>query len=348
MRDDVVVDFPSPKGHVTVGPYRPGDEHEILRLFKLVFDVDRPLEVWNWEFRDCPEGIHSYVGRHEDGRIVSQFCGIPVRVKVRDQILCFAQMVDSMVHPDFRAGLKKKGLFATTVDAFVERYGHLDEEVIMMGLPNPPAFRIGRKLCGYVPMTKVYVHAKSVAPDVELPMPPEEVSYRMTKYRLRVVERFGADVDGLWERLAPRFEVAGVRDRRHLDWRYADCPQWDYVLVECRTAADDALQGVAVLRTRWLDAPDLMIADWLCDHERPGAAEALLDWCEHLGRKAGMERITCLLNPMCAESRFFEDRDYQLAPTQFRLVSRTYAPDVVDVPWLNRYWYYTMGDFDVV
>ena len=340
--------FPSPRGNVTIGPYRPGDEASILALFKLVFNVDRSIAVWNWQFRDCPQGIHAFVGRLDDGTIVSQFTGIPVKVKVRERTLCFAQMVDSMVHPDFRGGLKKKGLFAATVDAFVEHFGHIDREVIMMGLPNPEAFRVGRKLCGYVPMTKVYVHAKEIAPDLGLGMPPEDVGFRMNKFRVAIVPRFAPDLDALFRRVAPAHAAIAWRDAEAMNWRYPDSPQWSYVLLEARLEPSHELAGVAVLRQQWLGQPDLIIADWLVDAAIPGAAEALLSTTEHLAKKAGMRRVVCLLNPMCAESRFFEDADYTLAPTQFRMVSRTYMPDVVTPEWLNRWWYYTMGDFDIV
>ena len=61
-----------------------------------------------------------------------------------------------------------------------------------------------------------------------------------------------------------------------------------------------------------------------------------------------MNCVRCLLNPNCPESRFFEDMGYDLTTTHYHLVSRTYAPDIVTPEWLNRYWYYTLGDFDVV
>ena len=342
------IEFQSPQGWITVGPYQPGDEHSILELFQLVFQVQRSLDVWNWEFRDCPQGIHSFVGRLDDGRIVSQFCGIPVKVKVHDRTLCFAQMVDSMVHPDFRSGLKKKGLFATTVDAFVDHYGRLDREVIMMGLPNPEAFRVGRKLCGYTPMTKIYTHTKELVPDPSLPPPPEDVGFRMNRFQVRVVPRFAADLDELWARVVQQHEVIAWRDAQAMNWRYPSSPQWTYVLLEARLAGSNRLAGVAVLRGQWLGQPDMAIADWLVDAGIDGTAEALLSTAEHLGRRAGMTKSRCLLNHMCEASRFFEDRDYSLTPTQFRMVSRTYARDVVTPESLNREWYYTLGDFDVV
>lgn len=340
--------FPSPAGPISIGPYQVGDEPSILELFKLVFNVDRSLAIWNWQFRDCPQGIHSFVGKLENGKVVSQFCGIPVKVKVHDRTLCFAQMVDSMVHPDFRGGLKKKGLFASTVDAYVDHFGRIEREVIMMGLPNPEAFRVGRKLCGYVPMTKIYTHSKEVAPDPTLPMPPVDVGFRMNRFRVEITPRFAPDLDGLWKRVSAKKNVIAWRDAEAMNWRYPSSPQWSYVLLEVRLAPTNELAGVAVLRTMWLGQPDLVIADWLVDDAIEGAAEALLSTTEHLARKAGMSRVRCLLNPMCAESRFFEDADYVLTPTQFRMVSRTYAADVVTPDSLNHEWYYTLGDFDVV
>lgn len=344
----MTTEFLAPQGRVEIGPYRSGDEHGILRLFKIVFGIDRSIDIWNWQFRDCPEGLHSFVGRRDDGSIVSQFTGIPVKVKVGSHILQFAQMVDSMVHPDYRGGLKKKGLFATTVDSYVDYYGRVDREAIMMGLPNPEAFRIGRKLCGYVPMTKIYTHTKDVVPDLGLPMPPEEVGFAMQKFRVSIVPRFAADLDRLFDRRKEKHEVIAWRDARAMNWRYPSSPQWSYVLLEARVLPSHDLAGVAVLRQMWLGQPELVIADWLVDSEIAGAADALLSTTEHLARKAGMQRVRCLLNQMCDESRYFEDEGYALTPTQFRMVSRTYAKDVVTPEYLNRFWYYTMGDFDVV
>jgi hypothetical protein len=247
------------RGEVTIGALRPDEAQEVLSLFKKVFNVDRSLEVWNWEFRDCPEGIHSFVGRTEEGRIVSQFCGIPTRMKVRDRTLIFSQIVDSMVDPDFRSGLKKPGLFASTVYRFVDHFGHIDREAIMFGLPNPPAYRIGRRLLGYTYLNDIDVLAKEVIADPARPMPPLDVEEAGTRHRFAVVPRFSSDLDLLFLRLKPRYEVIAHRDTRYMNWRYADCPQWRYTLVESRDAAG-TLSGVLVLRTEWLGQPDLIVS----------------------------------------------------------------------------------------
>ncbi len=332
---------------VSIGPYEPGDEKEILRLFRKVFNEDRSPDVWNWEFRDCPEGIHSFVGKTPSGRIVSQFCGIPVRMKVGDRSLVFSQIVDSMVDPEFRSGLKKPGLFATTVYRFVDHFGHADREAVMYGLPNPQAFRIGQRLLGYSHIRDIRVAVRAVTPDIARPMPPEEIVVAGGPIFVRVVSDFPADVDGLWERLAPRYDVICRRDRRFLSWRYTACPRWRYVPLEARDRSG-RLVGYSVLRTSWLGQPDLMVADWFVDSGAPAAGVALLRTIEALASKAGMESVKILVPEPSASWDFLMGEGYAAALTPFVLVARTYDRDGLPLSRLASGWYYTMGDFDVV
>ncbi len=106
----------------TIGPYRHGDALEILAVFRRVFGVDRSLAAWRWAFLENPEGTHIFVARLPSGRIVSQFAGIPRRMKLGGGTACFAEIVDSLTDPEFRQGLKKPGLFASTCNAFVDHF----------------------------------------------------------------------------------------------------------------------------------------------------------------------------------------------------------------------------------
>ncbi len=340
--------YQSPKGPIEIVPYAPGDEVGLRELFAAVFKRERSPEEWNWLFRDCPDGFHCFLGRTEEGRIVSQFCAIPARLRIRGRTWTVGQIVDSMVHPEYRAGLKRKGLFACTVDAMVEEYGRPDRELLMLGLPNRPAFRIGRKLCGYVPMQKVHVQTKTIRPDPKVPCVPEEASWKGDRFRLQKVNRFSPDVDLLWDRMAGRFEAIAARDRLRLDWRYGACPDPErYHILEIRTG-DGLLAGYAVGVFGYEERPVGIIADWFVDSEVRGAAPALLRVVEDLMAQVSMEWVKVLLNPMSDEARFFEDMGYDLTTTHYHLVSRTYAPEIVTPGWLNRSWYYTLGDFDVV
>ncbi|MCB9833991.1 MAG: GNAT family N-acetyltransferase [Planctomycetes bacterium] len=338
----------TPLGRVRIGPYEPGDEHSILDLFKLVFKVDRSLEQWHWEFRDHPVGMHTYLGKLDDGQVVSQFTGLPARAKVFDRDLIFSQIVDSMVHPKCREGLKKKGLFALTLLNHSHHFGHLEKECVQMGLPNPIAYRLGSQTCYYVPMTKAYVHAKELKPAGDLGEPSLELKGLGNSFRAALVEDFSADHDDLWARVKERHRIITWRDRRFWNWRYTRNPHFRYLILELRDPDSGRLAATAVCRSEWLGQPDFAIADLLVDLEMTGAAQALIKGAEELGRRTGMSRVVCFLNHNVPESRVFEDEGYMLAPIAFRLVSHSYAPDFVTERELMHEWYYGLGDFDVI
>ncbi len=335
-------------GPVKIGPYQPGDEESILELFRTVFKVERTRDQWNWEFRDNPNGMHIYLGKLADGTVVSQYTGLLTKAKVFDRDVLFSQIVDSMVHPKCRSGLKKKGLFALTLLNHSYAHGHLEDECFQMGLPNPLAYRLGSQTCYYVPMTKAYVHNKAVNPqDVQTDL-STEVKGLGTTYQVSMTTDFASDHDDLWSRVKDKHRIITWRNREFWDWRYRKNPHFDYLTFELRDPEDGVLVASAVCRAGWLDQPHFVIADWLVDMDRTGASEALIKVCEEAARRSGMTSVKCFLNHNVPESRVFEDLGYDLEKTQFRLVSHTYAPEFATERDLMNEWYFSLGDFDIV
>ncbi len=343
-----LAELETPLGTVKIGPYVEGDEHSILDLFRTVFKVERSLDQWNWEFRDNPNGMHIYVGKLADGTVVSQYTGLLTKGKIFDRDVLFSQIVDSMVHPKCRAGLKKKGLFALTLLNHSYKHGHLDDECIQMGLPNPLAYRLGSQTCYYVPMTKAYVHNKVVKPEDASEEIATQVKGLGVRYNVAMTDAFSGDHDDLWGRVKDKHRIITWRNRDFWTWRYRENPYWDYLTFELRDPSDNVLVASAVCRVGWLDQPHFVIADWLVDSDRVGAPEAMIKVCEEAARRSGMTSVKCFLNHNVPESRVFEDVGYDLEKTQFRLVSHTYAPEFVTERDLMNEWYYTLGDFDII
>ena len=81
----------------TIRPYQPGDEAQILALFKKVFGIERSLQHWYWKFRDNPGGdTHIYLAVTESGRIVGQYAGLPVLMHWDGETLRLTQILDVM------------------------------------------------------------------------------------------------------------------------------------------------------------------------------------------------------------------------------------------------------------
>ncbi|HYC77002.1 MAG TPA: hypothetical protein VEI02_05180 [Planctomycetota bacterium] len=321
--------------------YRPGDEVEILRVFHKVFPyARRSIEEWNWEFRDNPAGLHAFVAATPEGRILAQFAGLPRRVKAGAETRCFSEIVDSLVDPDFRQGLKKPGLFGRCVYAAVDHYGRPDRETVMYGLPNPQAFRIGARMFGYSFLHDVQAMALPVGE-----APPPSASGRVERVR-----EIPADVDALWEAAAKHLDVATVRDRVYLDWRYVRRPGAAYRLYSVR---DDAgrLAAFFVLADRWIEGTlnkrVTVVADLMTDRINP-AARLAPETAPKLAAEEGAEEVWCVVRPQSDEWRHLAEIGYRPTATPFKLVARTYDREVVPLERLRDGWYFTLGDFDVV
>jgi len=328
------------EANITIGPYQPGDEHAILRCFKTVFGVDRSLDHWKWKFGNCPYGIHCYLGKTDTGQVVSQFTGVPTPYKVGADTFTFCQMIDSMVDPAFRKGLKKPGLFAATVYDYVDRYGHEHEEAIMYGLPNPQAFRIGKRLLGYSfihDIVTLYKSAEALRTD------PLEAVGTITVER---VDRFGADADTLWAAFEPSVDVSLVKRADYLDWRYADCPDVDYAMVVARSG-DGRARGLAVARSEYIGTGDAVLCDWVVPVDDVDAARALLAAIEAEARRIDATGLEVLFPRYAPQFALLESWGYTPKETRFIQVARSYTPKV-PLDLLEAKWFYTLGDYDLV
>jgi hypothetical protein len=331
---------------VEIRPYHEGDEHAILAVFGKVFPwARRSLEEWRWQYRDNPLGVHVFVGVLPDGSVVSQYAGIPRRVKVGDEIRTFAEMVDSLSDPEFRQGLKKPGLFGRTLNRYVGHFGHPDRETVMYGLPNPQAYRIGSRFFNY----NLFHEVQGLDRDLSaagLSLPAEDLAGGS----FEEVADIPPDADALWKRIEPQFDVATVRDREYLHWRFAARPHHPYRIHALRERGGE-LAGMVVLRHDWLRAETgvrtTAVAEWLVVRDRP-LSKALPALIEGIAHGVGAERVRYVFRPGSEEWRHLAGIGYVPQSTGFRLVGGTYDHAAVPLRRLVDHWYFTLGDFDVV
>jgi hypothetical protein len=232
---------------VTIRTFRPGDEHGLLELFNRVFTVGnpdfvpRPLHVWQWQFLGNPEG-HATLLAGEEGRIVGVFTAIPTRFRFPDGVFRLGQAVDTAVAPEHRRSLRKSGLYLELSHAWYERFGKRDDVRFLYGFPNPQAFRIGTRLGGYEPVR---------CPVLESALPVDvAANWREESIHVEEIERFGGELDRLDASLARKDVWACVRDARHWNWRFPDCPSTRYRLLRAESASG-ALRGFLVHGFSW-------------------------------------------------------------------------------------------------
>lgn len=318
---------------VSYGPYLPGDEHEIVRVFNKVFGQQRKLATWEWEYNQNPAGRHIFLAKQPGGRVLSQFCGIPRVMRAGGGTACFGEIVDSMTDPEFRMGLKRPGLFATTCYEFVEFFGRPDREVIMYGLPNPQAFRLGGKLLGYSHLYDVQFMTTTAEAGT---MPPSAAR----------AEALPDDWNAFEARIAVRHAVTTLRDRRYLEWRYLQHPDVRYELITFRDG-NGQLFAFAALRHGWLGEKVTACAELLVDQEHPRALEVNAA-LRAAAANAGSERVQVFVRPDSLEWVALGSIGWHPEPTQFRFVARTYDAAHLPLEGLKHSWSVSLGDFDIV
>ena len=318
-----------------VGPWRAGDEASIGRLFERVFGRSRTVAQWRWQFLE-PDGVPRVtVARDERGEVVAHFGCVPRRA-IADGAACMASNgVDSMVAPEYRAGLKRRGLFARLGELYVESFGWPGPDHFGYGLPSPVAFRGGCRLLAYVPLRDVALLVRPVAPSPRC-VPGLDV---------QVGPQAPRDLDELWARVAARQPLTVVRDRRYMVWRYERCPGGAYQFVLARRAGAPA--ALAVFAPRAPSDDGATVADLLWAGDDDEALQACLDETAALAQREGRQHLALLAAPDAPEARQLQAAGWRPVPLGLPLIARCFAP-ALQPELLRSRWSYALGDFDLI
>ena len=82
--------------------YQQGDEHLIKDLYFQVFNKERSIPDWQWEFMDAPEGPSNIRVIEDKGAIIGHIALIPIRFQYLDKEIVVGKSEDSSLHKDYR------------------------------------------------------------------------------------------------------------------------------------------------------------------------------------------------------------------------------------------------------
>jgi hypothetical protein len=329
---------------VTVREMRPGDEAGILDLFRRVFAVDRTPAHWRWKFLDNPAGREVVVAVDRDGRIAGQFASLPARGRVDGREAPISQLLDHMVDP----ALRRHGVYAAMARSFHERFVAPAPRGSWYGFNLEEIHRIQRDLYGMRPLSPVEAWTRPVGP---VPVRPAGAGARLADALVGVerVRRCPAGTDALWERARGRYRVAIDRDARHLDWRYANCPDVEYALLAARHRATGRLLGLLVVRDGWAHESLVAIVDWVVPPSRwaNAAWRSLLDRADAIAREARRPLLRAWLPPTSPDRDALASRGFVAGPCPFLTSAWDDGNAERPLDALRRGWHYTMGDTDI-
>ena len=312
--------------------YRPGDERDIVELFRLVFHKKLSIDEWRWKYDQNPYPnkmiMLCYAG---DGRLAAHCAGIPSWARVDGRQAVFIQTVDAMSHPHYR-----RGAFVRTVRAAMNEFRSPD--ALFFGFPDPRHLRLGELKLGYrnVCLVPEFVRSSPLLHGEEIPDGSDEI--------VREVTCFGREADELWTSCQEDYSCAVVRNSAYLNWRYRDCPRRRYRMFAI-VASDGSWKGWAVFSRERATA---VLVDMLVTKPYARSATGLIASALREYRRDWALWCRAWIPP-CSPAR------ESLRCLGFRPVSRhsglalTVQPDISGAMPVNveSEFYYQMGDSDM-
>ena len=309
-------------GAYHIRDYRLGDEAAITNLFGQVFGTPLTTAQWRWKYLDSGLGTPlTMLAFDQGGRLVGHAGAIPLRGGRRNRPLPFFQICDVMVHPAARGQLGGRNLFTQLVRELLSNLAQRWPNAFAYGFPGQRPFKLGE-------YTRVYGRVEQAA--------TVHRSARRGGFPLLYTQPLAwgdPRLDALWNRLAPHFNLALIRDQSYLRWRYATHPIHAYNLLGLYAAG--GLLGWAVTRSNnnRLQVVDLLLSRrWLrpalAALDRVAWATGVAEWEIWLPR--GWREVS----GGCQEST-----EVVVANMVWQLA--------IPTDEVSRDLYYTMGDLDI-
>jgi hypothetical protein len=304
--------------------YKESDEKGITSLFREVFGKEMTLEQWKWKYAVPGEGrIHSKVAEDKSPEIIGHAGAIPLRGLYRNKPIQVFQIVDVMVHPKARGFFGKKNLFDRMIKELFEDLRKEFSHVFCYGFPGKRPYILGERIKVYDKIEQGIDCCKSLTP-----------SFSLNPYTIKPLSWDDGRVDTLWMHVSKEIDLAIMRDRQYLQWRYTTNPLFSYELLGCFLFGN--LKGWLVMRH---SGDEVFVVDLLTKPKRyMSMLKALESYLIFRGKK---------------EIHFW-------LPERWRKRIKGYSMKETQVVVTNMIWklpiktstareslYYTMGDADI-
>jgi len=341
-----------------VDRYRPDDRRAVEALYRRVFGNDAAEASrlrWEWQYRNNPNNPGGdpeiWVAR-EGPAIIGQYATMPVRVAVKGREVTGSWGMDVMVAPE----RQRRGLGEVLFRTWDRNVG----ASLGLGL-SEASYRLFQKLkwpdvgpvpCLIKPLSRRAfrqpqwpVALNRFISFLTWPFVMVISRSRPLSAEVRIVPRFDDSFTVLWERLAPKFDLAVRRDAAYLNWKFANAPHVRYSIAAL--VREGATAGYAVYRH--LHEPRgrvTLLVDFLTDPDDEQGMATLLHWVDREARQADSDKIRTFA--MHAGFRkVLRKSGYFVVKSTMEFVVKVNGTDVPpDFYEHTDNWHVTLGDSD--
>ena len=341
-----------------VDRYRPDDRRSVEALYRRVFGNDAAEASrlrWEWQYRKNPNNPGGepeiWVAR-EGPAIIGQYATMPVRLSVGGREVTGSWGMDVMVAPE----RQRRGLGEVLFRTWDRNVG----ASLGLGL-SEGSYRLFQKLnwpdvgpvpCLIKPLSRrAFRHPgwpvalNRFVSFLTWPFVMIVARSRPLSAEVRVLQRFDDSFTALWERLAPKFDLAVRRDAPYLNWKFANAPHVRYSIAAL--VREGTTAGYAVYRH--LHEPRgrvTLLVDFLADPDDEQGIATLLHWVDREARQADSDKIrTFALH--AAFRKMLRKSGYFVVKSTMDFVVKVNGTEVPPDFYENTdRWHVTLGDSD--
>jgi GNAT superfamily N-acetyltransferase len=289
--------------------YEPGDRQGLLDLFDAVYGHEAPARTSAWRYLDRPGDVARIAVAEADGRIVGAQPSHEIDLRVRDEPVRGALLLDVMTHPGYR----RRGVFAGVVDTV--RRASLERGVqILMTTPNGDAAHgferlqawrcLGEMIPLVAPISLLSLFTGGLRPRGSTSAPKAGASALRARSdpgagdapRVEQVSRLDRPLDDLCRRFSGLAPCMASRSESFLRWRFSEqaARGYEFFLL----AGDAACDGLAVTtRSRLAGKEVLLLADLMLPGPRRERRNALLCAVKERAGEAGVAAVVTYVSP---------------------------------------------------
>ena len=320
--------------------YRPGDEHQILSLYKQVNDRDLGLDFWKWRYAENPFGTGVIKLLFDEDELIGHYAVVPVNIQVEDVPVRAVFSMNTITHPDYG----RQGIFT-----YLARETYKECQMrgfkFVYGFPNKNSYHGFTKRLHWQGLGKMSLLYKDLQEGVSHPPLSKRVR------QIHQVERFGEDIDLLWHKVKGEYNVIVPRTREFLNWRYVEHPEINYAKYVGRDNSGQAVGYVVLKIFKTENETRGHIVDILSLNDK-GVIKELVRSTSDYFTERGIGNVSCWMqdNHFCAgtlkEEGFVRKEVPGSYPHFGAKVFEEMSTQVTGVEDIAS-WYLTMGDCDV-
>jgi hypothetical protein len=339
--------------------FHPDDRRGVEQLYRRTFGAHAADAIrlrWDWARRNPANAVSEppYLIVHEGPTVVAACPLMPVRVSIRGLEADGAWSSDPLVAVE----RQRRGLGESLLRAWDRESG----VGLGAGLSDGTRFLLHEKMhwaapvpiaCVVKPLSRRALRRPSwptvvnrLVSAIALPFVRVVARARPLREQVEVVRRFNRDVDRLWERVAPRLDLAVRRDSAYLNWKFIEPPHVRYSVAILRR--DEEAHGYAVYRHRREPQGRVtQIVDFLVDPDDERGLKTLLRWIDREARAEDSDKIRCYVQH-AKFRRVLRRSGYFVVKSDVLLNAKVNAVQVPPDFYENvDGWHFTLGDSEL-